>query len=58
MNLDSITKENILNQIEKIHDVELPDNLIQQELSLISQGLKEEDIENYIYIPTKVYLNK
>jgi len=45
MNLDSITKENILNQIEKIHDVELPDNLIQQELTLISQGLKEEDIE-------------
>jgi len=46
MNLDSITKENILNQIAKIHEVELPDNLIQQELALISQGLKKEDIEN------------
>ena len=40
-----IGQENILNQIEKIHDVELPGNLIQQELALISQGLKKEDIE-------------
>jgi len=45
MDLDVLTKENILNQIEKIHQVELPENLIQQELSLISQGLKKEDME-------------
>ena len=32
MNLDSISKENILNQIEKIHKVDLPDNLVQQEV--------------------------
>ncbi|MDC6465595.1 trigger factor, partial [Pelagibacteraceae bacterium] len=45
MNLDAISKESILNQIEKIHKVDLPDNLVQQELSLISQGLKKEDAE-------------
>ena len=45
MSLDALVKEDILNQIEKIHKVELPDNLVKQELSLISQGLKKEDIE-------------
>ena len=45
MNLDSLSKETILNQIEKIHTIELPDNLVQQEISLISQGLKKEDLE-------------
>ena len=45
MNLDAIAKEKILNQIEKIHEVDLPDNLVQQELALISQGLKKEEIE-------------
>ena len=45
MSLDGFTKEDILNQIEKIHDVEIPDNLVQQELSLISQGLSKEDSE-------------
>ena len=45
MDLDALTKENILNQVDKMHQIELPENLIQQELSLISQGLKKEDIE-------------
>ena len=45
MNLDSLSKEKILNQIEKLHEIELPDNLVQQELALISQGLKKEDVE-------------
>ena len=45
MNLDAITKENILNQIEKLHSFELPSNLVEQELALISQGLKKEDAE-------------
>ena len=45
MSLDSISKENILNQIEKIHDVQLPDNLIQQELEILSRNLKKEDQE-------------
>jgi len=45
MNLDSISKENILDQIEKIHKIEPPDNLVQQEMNLISQNLKKEDLE-------------
>jgi trigger factor len=45
MNLDTFAKENILNQIEKLHKIDLPGNLIQQELALISQGLKKEDLE-------------
>ena len=45
MNLDALSKENIMKQIEKMHDVNLPDNLVQQELELISQGLKKEDVE-------------
>ena len=45
MNLDNISKEKILNQIEEIHKIELPDNLVQQELELITRGLKKEDIE-------------
>jgi len=45
MSLDAITKENILDQIEKMHNVEIPENLVDQELSLITQTLKKEDIE-------------
>jgi trigger factor len=44
-NLESISKENILDQLEKLHDFDLPSNLIDQELSLITQGLKKEDLE-------------
>ena len=45
MNLDSLAKEKILDQIEKIHKVDLPDNLVQQELAVMSQGLKKEEFE-------------
>jgi len=45
INLDALAKEKILNQIEKLHEIELPNNLVQQELALITQGLKKEDIE-------------
>ena len=45
MSLDALSKENILNQLEKLHKVDLPDNLIQQELEVISKGLKKEDNE-------------
>ena len=41
----ALSKENILDQIEKAHKIDLPDNLVQQELALISQGLKKEDVE-------------
>ena len=45
MNLDALAKENILNQIEKLHDIDLPENLIEHELALISQNLKKEEAE-------------
>jgi len=45
MNLDSLSKEKILNQIEKMHEVDIPENLMKQELNLITKGLKKEDIE-------------
>ncbi len=45
MNLEAISKESILNQLEKLHEVDVPHNLVQQELDLITQGLKKEDIE-------------
>jgi len=45
MNLDALSKERILDQIEKLHKIDLPDNLVQQELALISQGLKKEEAE-------------
>jgi len=45
INLDALSKDNILNQIEKLHDVDLPEHLIQQEVELISQGLKKDDAE-------------
>ena len=37
MSLDALSKENILDQLEKIHEVDVPDNLVQQELSLITR---------------------
>ena len=45
MSLDHLSKENILNQLETMHDVQLPDNLVQQELTIISQNLAKEDKE-------------
>ena len=45
VNLDTISKESILDQIEKIHKIDLPDNLVEQELELITKGLKKEDVE-------------
>ena len=43
--LNSITKKQILDQIEQNHSVELPKNLIDQEISLIAQNLKDDDKE-------------
>ena len=43
--LDVLSKENIMSQIEKMHNIDLPDNLIKQELALISQSLSKEDQE-------------
>ena len=46
MNLESLSKENILNQLEKIHDVDIPDHLVQQELELITKDFKKESSES------------
>ena len=46
MSLESLSKENILNELEKIHDVDIPDNLVQQELELITKDFKKENFES------------
>ncbi len=43
--LNSITKKEILDQLEKIHKVELPKNLIDQEILLMTKNLKPEEKE-------------
>ena len=43
--LNMITKKQILDQIEKYKFDEIPENLIEQEMKILSQGLKEEDIK-------------
>jgi trigger factor len=45
--LDSITKKEILDQIEKNHQVDLPQNLIDQEISMMTKNLKPEDKEKH-----------
>ena len=45
--LNSITKKSILDQIEKNHEIDLPQNLIDQEISIMTQSLKEEDKEKH-----------
>ena len=45
--LNSITKKEILNQLEKNHQIDLPKNLIDQEILLMTKNLKEEDKEKH-----------
>ena len=45
--LNSITKKEILDQIEKIHQVDLPQNLIDQEILIMTQNLKPEEKEKH-----------
>jgi len=45
--LDSITKKEILDQIEKLHKIELPKNLVEQEVHAITHKLKKEDVEKH-----------
>ena len=45
--LNSITKKEILDQIEKNHQVDLPQNLIDQEISMMTKNLKPEDREKH-----------
>ena len=43
--LNSITKKEILDQIEKNHQVDLPQNLIDQEILIMTQNLQTEEKE-------------
>ena len=45
--LDSITKKEILDQINKSHELELPKNLVDQELLTMTQNLKESEREKH-----------
>jgi len=45
--LNSITKKEILDQIEKIHQIDLPQNLVDQEISLMTKNLKPEEKKTY-----------
>ena len=45
--LNSITKKEILDQIEKNHTIDLPQNLIDQEVLIMTQNLKPEDKEKH-----------
>ena len=44
--LNSITKKEILEQIEKAHKLDLPQSLVDNELLAMTRTLKKEDIEN------------
>ncbi len=46
--LNSITKKEILDQIEKKHELELPKNLVENELSAMTQNLKKEDSQIHL----------
>ncbi len=45
--LNSITKKEIFDQIEKNHQVDLPQNLVDQEISIMTQNLKPEEKEKH-----------
>jgi len=43
--LETITKQKILEQLDKVHDVDLPQNLVEQEVKLLTQNIKKDDLE-------------
>ena len=45
--LDSIIKKEILDQVEKLHKIELPKNIVEQELQAMTRNLKKEEIEKH-----------
>ena len=45
--LDSITKKEILDQIEKLHKIELPKKLVDQEIHLMTHQLKKDEIDKH-----------
>tara|TARA_B110000259_G_scaffold39789_1_gene45422 strand:+ start:106 stop:1512 length:1407 start_codon:yes stop_codon:yes gene_type:complete len=45
--LDSIIKKEILDQVETLHEIELPKNLVEQEVHTMTHNLKKEDAEKH-----------
>ena len=45
--LNSITKKEILDQIEKNHNLDLPENLVEQEVEMMTRNLKSEEKEKH-----------
>ena len=45
--LNSITKKEILDQMEKDHELDIPQNLIDQEVLVMTKNLKKEDIKKH-----------
>ena len=45
--LNSITKKEILDQIEKNHELDLPKNLIDQEISIMTQSLQDKEKDKH-----------
>ena len=45
--LDSLTKKEILDQLEKMYDFDLPKNLTDNEISVMTQNLKKDEIEKH-----------
>ncbi len=43
--LETITKRKILEQLDKDHDIDLPQNLVEQEVKLLTQNIKKDDLE-------------
>ncbi len=52
--LNSITKKEILDQIEKNHELNLPKNLIDQEILIMTKNLKEEEKEKHKFNNEKI----
>ncbi len=44
--LNMLTNKQILNQLEKIKVDQIPENLIEQEVKILAQGIKEEEMKN------------
>ena len=40
-------KKEILDQIEKLHKIDLPKNLVENELAMITRNLKKEEVEKH-----------
>ena len=45
--LNAITKKEILDQIEKSHEIDLPKNLIEQEIAIMTKNLKPDDKQKH-----------